>query len=193
MAAYMPLAPQVSLDSPVDQAPNSNICWSEIVNSLWSNQFTAGDIRAQRSQLSFLFNYYADQGSYAGMDSGGHLVARTHRTATEIVAQVLAGNARALITQTLEQRLPAPRPANADEQIANSIDLATRLLSMVQVGDPSHYALTRCDRLLWEQGSIQSFMDNLFQPQVALATDRTKLENLFNARNLERISGLEIR
>lgn len=63
---------------------------------------------------------------------------------------------------------------------------------MIQLGDPSHFALDRCEELVWERGSIAQFADEYFKPQMTLATDKTRFDSLFNARNLDRMAGLKV-
>lgn len=190
--AYAPLGNLVTLNSQVNQTPGSDACWADIINALWGQHFTSANIQARRPRFACFFNYYAQQGHLALEDSGREILCRSHKEIIAIAQQAIAGKTRAEIWQDLETKLPNIRPANARTLIDNSIDLAGRLLLMIQVGDPLHFNLSRCDEVLWETGTIKEFLDETFKPQHTLAMDKTRLDILFNAQNLDRIAGLEI-
>ncbi|KAG8525760.1 uncharacterized protein KY384_000520 [Bacidia gigantensis] len=189
---HAPLGQHVDLDSQINQTPDSDTCWRQILNVLWARQLTIHNVSTRRAELNCYFQYYATQGRQALEDGGREIVYRSHREFLEIVQMIVTGKTRQEIYQHVEQRVPSPRPNNADALVDNAIDLAARLLLMIQVGDPSHYILNRCEEILWEQGTIKDFLSLNFKTQTVLAIDQTKLDILFNARNLDRIAGLKI-
>ena len=87
-------------------------------------------------------------------------------------------------------------PEDRDEILESWISLATRLLLMV----PTRRLLTAGrsitvsgeTKMNWKDGTIKDLVNKEFVHQTAMK-DAVKLEKIFNARNLERIAGLEVR
>jgi hypothetical protein len=75
----------------------------------------------------------------------------------------------------------------------SSINLAIRLLLMMRVGHlPSKFSAYKA--LLWDQGpSLREFVWASLKPRGALNHEHVKLEKMSNAKNLERIAGIEIK
>ena len=80
---------------------------------------------------------------------------------------------------------------NIAEKDDISIDLAARLLLMMQFGNLP-WAFSGRKELIWTRNSLEEFLHDHFFIQPVLGHDKIKLEKTFNARNLQRIAGIEI-
>jgi hypothetical protein len=80
--------------------------------------------------------------------------------------------------------------------IEESISLAVRLLLMVPTGSlPSagrSITVSGETKLSWKEGTIKDLVNNEIMRQNSMK-ESVKLEKIFNAQNLERIAGVEIR
>jgi hypothetical protein len=72
-----------------------------------------------------------------------------------------------------------------------SIDLASRLLTMVEFGSLP-YAFSGSRKVEWLDGSLQDLLIWLFQPMPVLGHENVKLDKIFNALNLGNIAGIDI-
>ena len=88
--------------------------------------------------------------------------------------------------------IPAPNPLNETEKCDGSINLAARLLLMIEFGNLS-YAFSGGKQLVWNHGTLKEFVQEYFCASPTLGHDRIKLEKMFNARNLGRVAGIEIK
>ncbi len=83
-----------------------------------------------------------------------------------------------------------------DEAIQDSINLAVRLLLMVSIGPflapEGSITVSGESALAWKEGCITDLITSGLSPQKIIER-HMKLEKIFNARNLERIAGIEIR
>jgi hypothetical protein len=100
------------------------------------------------------------------------------------------------VQDILRSKFLGHQPEDRDEILESWISLATRLLLMV----PTRRLLTTGraitvsgeTKLDWKDGNIKDLVNKQFISQTAMK-DTVKLEKIFNARNLERIAGLEVR
>ncbi len=83
-----------------------------------------------------------------------------------------------------------------DEILEDSINLAVRLLLTMSTRGFLTYrrstTLLGETKLSWKDGTIKEFVNTQLAPQKVM-TENVKLEKIFNARNLEQITGIEIR
>jgi hypothetical protein len=78
-----------------------------------------------------------------------------------------------------------------DEMLDASIDLAVRLLLMLEVGRIRN-CFSGYRELIWERGSLQEFVADSLKPRQTPSNERVKLEKTFVAKNLGRIAGIQI-
>lgn len=82
------------------------------------------------------------------------------------------------------------------EIVRDSLNLAIRLLLMIPIGPflATGGAITVSGETYspWREGTIAEFVSTVFAPRNAMR-ERVRLEKGFNARNLKRIAGIEIR
>ncbi|CAJ2507068.1 Uu.00g082540.m01.CDS01 [Anthostomella pinea] len=79
------------------------------------------------------------------------------------------------------------------EVLQNSIDLALRLLLMLDVG-VFHNVYTGRGLMTWTAGAVEDFISTvpLFLGQPEIPCDGVKLESSFNVRNIEQIAGFDV-
>ncbi|KAL2062787.1 hypothetical protein VTL71DRAFT_5859 [Oculimacula yallundae] len=114
----------------------------------------------------------------------------------EIVQQVDV--TRSSIEEVLRVELLNEENDEAEEIIHDTINLALRLLLMVDAGGQSAHSLSIGYRLSrgtifnWKEGTLTELIQREFGGQNVMK-EQVKLERIFNARNLERIAGVELR
>lgn len=81
-------------------------------------------------------------------------------------------------------------PANEEEIINNSIDLAARLYLMVNIGVNESSVLG--EPVIWTDGNLKDLLATHFKACNTLGSTSTKLEPTFKACHLEKIAGINI-
>ncbi|KAK0117887.1 hypothetical protein ONS95_012206 [Cadophora gregata] len=103
---------------------------------------------------------------------------------------------RSSVEEHLRQRITDNEADEADEIIEDTVDLALRLVLMVPTGGFSianrSVTLSGGTKLNWKDGSVHDLVKREFPVQNSMK-EPVKLERIFNARNLERIAGVEVR
>ncbi|KAK1765424.1 hypothetical protein QBC33DRAFT_544269 [Phialemonium atrogriseum] len=139
--------------------------------------------------LDYYFKYYVKQCELIALHEGGsHTSLVEQKDITEIVALLRAHHTRDDIRKKIA-RLTSVSTSNGTQDY--SIDLAARLLLMIEVGNlPWAYSGFR--QLEWDKGSLRDFITQYFEETPVLGHDNIKLEKIFNARRLGTIAGMEI-
>jgi hypothetical protein len=166
---------------------------ARIVNSLWGLNPGASHhcVPKTASNYRSYFNYYMEQCDTAGHDNRRFLSVRTHQDIVDIVSHIKTNISRDDLSQVLKGRWPHSDPRSGSDQIDGSIDLAARLLLLVDVGDLK-YGFHGRNRLIWDRGSLKSLVHSYFNTAQSLQNEHVKLEKTFNARNLIRIGGFKL-
>ncbi|OCK87675.1 uncharacterized protein K441DRAFT_593237 [Cenococcum geophilum 1.58] len=177
------------MNGPLHLPPTGTAIQYEIVNTFWEVPVKTANLEKGYFSLNPYFMYYANQCRLAVNDEGGHILARTHRDICDIVQYIRVDLTREEIKRHLGKKLPDPKPANHNELLDSSIDLAVRLLVMMEVGELQYGFISR-NRLDWPEGSLRDFLRDYFKKTTS--GDYVRLERIFNARNLRRIAGIDI-
>lgn len=179
------------LNNPLQLSPISLGIQSELLKCLLN--LSIGEEQICRSRVSYdaYFAYYTEQCNLALHDGGRHTLVRTHGDIILIVQHLKANASREQIRDLLNSKLPSPWPDNKDELIESSIDLAARLLLLMEFGG-HQYGFSGHKQLMWKRGPLQGFVKEYLHSSCVLREERVKLERIFNARNLGRIAGIEI-
>ena len=154
-----------------------------IAAALWSTP--ASEVEPS---LAPYFKYYAKQCEVIALQDGGsHVWVRTHEDITRIAALIQEDKP----WREVFDSLPADGSLVDDDKRRNSVNLAARLISMMEIGNlPFAYSGLR--QLEWSQESLRDFIRRRFPSKPVLDHERTKLEKGFNARNIGQIGGIEI-
>jgi hypothetical protein len=179
------------LNTPLLTTPISAGIQSQILSRIWDEQISDAQNVDDKVRFDPYFGYYTAQCHLALHDRGRHASARTHEDIAFIVQNLRAGETRESIKQMLSSRLSIPKPANVDDVLDGSVNLAVRLALMVEVGG-FKYGFSGRREVLWKTGTLKDFLTNYFRSSRTLGQDGVKLERLFNARNLGRIARIEI-
>lgn len=137
--------------------------------------------------------YYGQQCSSAEHDER-HILASDPDDICEIAKQILQGSPREDIVDQLSLKHPDMVGEIGHDrtlQLNNSVDLAARLVSMVNVGVPCCTARRGRQELRWTQGSLKEFLRAHFNQPIEQGS-KVKLGTSFNGRNLERLGGIRI-
>jgi hypothetical protein len=137
------------------------------------------------------FLYYVEQCNLALHDGERHISSKSHQDIIDIAAQIRSQVKYRDIKIWINSRLPSPRPENEEEQINGSIDLAARLLCMINLGE-LQYGFSGQERLIWSENSLEHWIKGYFNAPRVFDKEHVKLEKIFSARNLGRIAGIEI-
>lgn len=148
--------------------------------------------------LSAYFNYYTEQCNLAFHDGGRSISIKTHRDVLEIVDVLKTSMTRDDIRPYVpddfsDTHVPDTKVKDARRARDGSIDLAARLMLMMDIGNVVH-AVTGRKALRWDKGSLREWLERYFDLDAStrLGDERVKLEKGFHVRNLERIAGLQV-
>jgi hypothetical protein len=164
-----------------------------VVEQLWGSQPSKLTLLEREANLEAFFDlyfrYYAKQCNLIGRHAkGSNSSVETHKDIMNI-AQLLQ---QPLSREEVWMRMSDFLKAADKEQHENSINLVARLLLMIKFGDIPH----ECGggrHIEWSHGSLVEFVHDYFSPPPACGHERIKLEKSFNALNLQRIAGIQIR
>ncbi|ORY17108.1 hypothetical protein BCR34DRAFT_622064 [Clohesyomyces aquaticus] len=176
----------MSLDSSVLDSPLPLSIENAIIDCCWGAVPTLN----QHGDLRAYWSFYSKECENALHDGGRHTTVRTHRDILDIVKLLKNDTPRGEIRQSLRSKLSKTHQ-NEDELLGSSIDLAARLLLMIDFGN-LQYGFSGRRQLCWDQGCLRDNLESYFCTPPALGHERVKLERVFNARNLGRIAGVEI-
>ncbi len=143
----------------------------------------------QTVSLQAYFSYYTEQCRTAHHACAG-LGVKTHQEVVDLSTKLASASTRAEIVADLVNKQPVGSQPGKSDYIESAVDLAVRLMLMVDVGEFQGAGVFMAGkRLLWAQGTLTEFVHSLFSPQ---ATERGKVSALFTARNLSRIAGFKV-
>jgi hypothetical protein len=133
--------------------------------------------------LNYYFKYYVQQCELIALHGGGtHVSIETHQD-----IMTIAQLAKAQQTPDEIRKHAGIRNGGND----HSIDLAARLLTMVEIGNLS-YAFSGSRKVEWLGGSLQDLLSHTFQSTPVLSPKNVKLDRICNAFNLGVIAGIDI-
>lgn len=147
----------------------------------------------QITDLDSYFKYYGNQCNIMALHDGGHFTSvKTHNDILRI-AQLLKEPVRRerVSCRFLDRKSPTVPDR---EQDGRSIDLAARLLLMVELGRFDHAVplISPPIGCQWSEGTIKDHIASCFPEKPVLGHEGVKLGTIFNAPNIERIAGIEI-
>lgn len=153
-----------------------------IIKGLWDT--------ADYESLHPYFQYYTEQCRIAFHVHGRQLPAKTHQYILDIATHFKDGLARQAIRQNLAAKFQAEH-TGLEDTFDNSIDLAVRLVFMLDIGELRN-AFSGRRRLVWIEGSLQEFVRDIFSDKISLGHEGIKLGIQFTARNLDRVTGFRV-
>ncbi|KAM7184953.1 hypothetical protein V8F20_011990, partial [Naviculisporaceae sp. PSN 640] len=159
----------------------------EIANGLWKTP--VGKV----PELDMYFKYYAKQCDNLVLQDGGLFTSvKTHQDILRVAGLLKGPLGREEVSGRLSDATGPTVPDS--EQCGRSIDLAGRLLLMVELGSFDHAPplISPPTGCRWTKGTIKEHISHCFPETRALGHDGLKLGTIFNARNIERIAGIEI-
>lgn len=173
------------LDGSQDCVPGSPTR-RQILETFWG----IADLQGQDSPSAPYFKYYVEELRHALHDQGRHVSVQTHQDILHIVTYLRQDHSRDNIFAILRYG-QGPGKAWTEDQIEGSIDLAARLLTMVDIGQ-LRFGFSGRKALEWSNGGLLDLLASHFQVPHVLSHDGTKLEKRFNARALSKIAGVKI-
>ena len=153
----------------------------EFAKSLWKRDFSLESF--QPPNFESYFRYYRDQCATALSDNYENR--KSHREVVRIAQQLVDENTSSPGSQS------GLSPLGKDEEERYWIYFAVRVLTMIDVGGLRQGLRLGQTPRIWVNGSLGEFIKSVFPPSTVLSDD-LKLEKLFNARNLERVAGIQI-
>lgn len=163
----------------------------EFIRSLWDCN---ANLRVQVEDLDWdaYFDYCSRQCHLALRERGRHLSARTNQDIIDVVDLLKQDLTKDEIKKEMFKNCTSQKPAaELDSVLEGSINLAIRLLLMIDVGVLQH-AFSGRTPMVWENKSLKSFVADYFDELPILGHDNVKIEKLFNAYNLKKIAGIDI-
>jgi hypothetical protein len=189
----------------------------KIINNLWGLDVDSTNFYNNDFNFDAYFEYYHEQCSLALHDAGRHIWVRTHRHIIDVAKHLKDQLTRDEVKEILRPNLPVrlvPKPGIDDELLDSSINLAARLLLMMEFGN-LQFGFSGLTGLVWKNDkSLEDCIKEHFQVSRSLIQERRdgsfedffkdhflvsrsgqesiSLERKFNARNLGRIAGIQI-
>lgn len=179
-----------TLNRPLSSSPTKHAAQKAIVHRLWGANIST-DKGMRENGLESYFEYYTEQCYLALNDGGRHVHVRTHEEILAVVELIRRNIPRHEIQQTIAGELLPERTVD-DRLIEASINLASRLLLMTDFGEMP-FCVSGQRQVPWTKGMIKECLKQYWDCPQALSGERVKLENVFNARNLYRIAGIQVR
>ncbi|KAF5705671.1 hypothetical protein FMUND_11977 [Fusarium mundagurra] len=172
------------LDQTLIRTALSGPAKQEIAAALWDTPRSEVE-----SDLKFFFKYYIQQCELIALHEGGsHTPLATHADIMTIVQLLRTSRTREEVHQQLLRSCSLP---DSDACCSHSIDLAARILLMVEFGNlPFAYSGSR--QIEWTTGSLKQWVTERFESKPVLGHSKVKLEKIFNANSLGKIAGIEV-
>ncbi|KIW72121.1 hypothetical protein PV04_00341 [Phialophora macrospora] len=149
-----------------------------LVNRIWG--------ASSDRKLCAYIQYYEDQCRHADT------AAERHSEVVDAI-EMLKGNTET--RESLRRKLSSVdnqgSPGEIQVQVEALLALVVRLWLMVNVGNVGPAWNPGQTQVHWTEGTIHTFINETFTPDHELDT-QVKLEKIFNARNLQRISGIRV-
>lgn len=163
-----------------------------IIRALWEGAPQVRLSGIDEGSFGPYFAHYTQECNLALHDCGRHVSARKHEDIARVVELLRARLDRQAIFEQLQVELGGLAPENEGNMINGTIDLVARIFLMMSFGDLPH-AFAGPNRLSWKEGTIQECLRQYLEIPRALNPENVKLEKLFNARNLGRVAGIQIK
>ncbi|KAH8598463.1 hypothetical protein B0O99DRAFT_591746 [Bisporella sp. PMI_857] len=179
-----------ALNDPFYQTPITDQTRDKIINQFWYRKPLL-QLQHDNFDWNAYFVYYTKQCIQALHNRGRHISARTHQDIIEITHHLKELSTKDVAKQILRSKLTTRKSANEEELLDGSVNLAARLLLMMDIG-VLQLGFSGRRQLVWREGSLRDFVHSYFNYPQMIAHDNIKLEKVFTARNLGRIAGIEI-
>jgi hypothetical protein len=175
----------------IQRTPTAQQFKREIALRLWNFDIDDTLLPYRPLTLEVYFRYYLRQADLFMHDAAHHISVRTHHDILK-VSEILNRNlGRTEVREKACSQVLPNKGADQDESLNASINLAVRLLLMIEVGEiPNGFSGYRS--LQWGQGTLKQFLEDQFAPRAAPLQERVRLEKGFTARNIERIAGIRL-
>ena len=157
-----------------------------IIDRLWGSRPLSED---NLNLSTFIAYYNAQSQAIGGHNRGRYTLIQNHGEIGEVATILRSAGCREEARKLISGFLKS----GEQESLDHSIDLVARLLYMMKFGQNPH-EVYGCQRPLeWTCGSLQDFVyAQVSRPRHNVA-GRLRLEKAFNALNINRIGGIEIR
>jgi hypothetical protein len=180
-----------TLDSRIEASPFNSQIRQDILLGLWP--LLTSKKAVTNLHWEPYFHYYEIQSHYALHERGRCIRIRTHRHVIKIVNELKDGRSRAEIREDLSKLFMAKEKLpNEEEALNNSIDLAARLYTMVNIGADKKI-VTGCKQLIWKDSKLEDFLGKYFNELKVPCHTNIRFDRAFTAHNMERIAGIKVR
>jgi hypothetical protein len=137
------------------------------------------------------FTYYTKQCQHALHDQGKHILARTHQHILDMSRDLEQPCDRETAESHIQPLFTSPNHPRQEEILDNTIDLAARIYTMVNIGGGKFAIFGQC-QLEWENGNLKDFLSDYFDQKPEQDKNNLKLERAFKACKLHKIAGINI-
>ncbi|PMD40618.1 hypothetical protein L207DRAFT_554320 [Hyaloscypha variabilis F] len=162
-----------------------------ILRSFWGDKIKLQTTVTTESQLEPYFNYYSQQCHLMLANGGRHVAARKHHDISDIIDLLNKEKTREEAVETIRSKFQHLKLRDENDMIQGSFNLAARLYLMMSLGEIPN-AFTPERPLSWTSASVQDFLKQHLEPRPVLGSASIKLQEIFNARNVQRIAGIKI-
>jgi hypothetical protein len=165
----------------------------EIIRHMWPVTSSTGTFKENQLNWNAYFDFYTRSCTAALIDRGQHLWARTHEDLLQIAHLLKSESTKEGVEGKIRQRITKPMTTeDEDKMVHGTIELATRLLVMVNAGR-LRFEVTPQRPMLWGDESLFNAVHTQFNDCDNFHTEDTVLGSELTARYIDRIAKIKIR
>jgi hypothetical protein len=133
------------------------------------------------------FNTIRRNAEFAFHVHGRQTPAKTHQQILDITTYLQNELARSAIHQNLSKDCQIENATGVEDTLDSSIDLAVRLIRMLNIGELRN-AFSGRQRLIWLEASLQEFVRDISPDKISLSYNGIRLGTTFMACNLDYVT-----
>jgi hypothetical protein len=164
----------------------------EIVRHLWPVQSPTTPFRNEPDWNAY-FVFYTSQCNQALVEGGQHIYAKSHadllRIARLLTTKPIGNEVKLEIFQQFTQ---IPSVPYQEAMILSAINLATRILAMINTGPLPNELTTRQLCIDWSHGALSNAVHDHFENEVNSGFEDKILRSDLTARNIDRVAKIKI-
>jgi hypothetical protein len=173
------------------QDPVTSQARTEIIRRLWP-ELSPDTLPDSELDWSAYFNFYNRECHAALVNEGQHLWARCHADVLQIAQLLVTESTKEAVKLMICQRLTPGRSLEAeDRMLSGTINLATRLLAMVNAG-PLPNEISSHQPITWDDGSFGKAVHTHFDAYIDSDSEDVILGTDLTARNIDHDANIEI-
>jgi hypothetical protein len=176
----------------LSEHPSSDVITRFIWGGIATDKNLSNGEPATELHQDAYFDYYQQQWGYFGQQ--GSICVDRFTDLEPVIQQLKKGSTREDIIGDLKQRYPITTtgfPEYAKNVFDNTVNFASRLILMMEVGELEHEVFVR-RQLSWTEGSLGDFVANRFSSNSQRGYEKVRLPKTFDAWSIHNVGGIKI-